>query len=137
MPSKEESTVKHAGGRPLKYPTSEELEKMYEEYKKERTKKDLPYTKQSFFVYAGFYDANALKTYTNDKNNSEFSRTIKKMEAEVLSSKMDFAYEKPNAFSIFDLKVNHKWIEEKVVVIKDETGLLDRMKIAKDRLNES
>lgn len=137
MPTKVESTEKHAGGRPLKYPTSEELEKIYEEYKKERGKKELPYTKQSFFVFAGFYDANALKTYTNDRNNPEFSRTIKKIEAEVLSSKMDFAYDKPNAFSIFDLKVNHKWVEEKVVVVKDESSLLDRMKLAKDRLNES
>jgi len=134
MPPQGESKEKHAGGRPLKYPTSDELNKIYEEYKIKRDAKKLPYTKQSFFVYAGFYDANALQTYTNDKNNPEFSLTIKKIEAEVLSSKMDFAYEKPNAFSIFDLKVNHKWIEEKILVIKDESSLIERIKSANGRV---
>lgn len=122
----------------MKYPTSEKLEEKYIEYKAERLKTDLPFTMESFFVFAGFYDSSALQTYTNDKNNSEFSQTIKKIEAEIFSSKIDHGYSgKSTAFSIFDLKVNYKWIEEKVIVVKDETGLLSKIELAKGRTNES
>ncbi len=134
MPTEVESTEKQVG-RPLKYINAKALNDKYEEYKKAR--KDLPLTKESFLVFAEFYDLNALKTYVNEKNKLEFSTTIKKIEMEILSSKIDRGYTNPSAMSIFDLKVNHKWIEEKVIVVKDETGLLDRIKNANGRIDES
>jgi hypothetical protein len=121
----------------LKYPTSEKLDEKFIEYKGQRSG-DMPLTMESFFVFAGFYDASALQTYINDKNNIEFSHTIKKIEAEILSSKIDHGYSgKSTAFSIFDLKVNYKWVEEKIVVVKDETSLINRMDKAKGRVDES
>ena len=88
-------------------------------------------------MFAGFYDASALQTYTNDKNNLEFSQAIKRFELEILSSKIDHGYSgKSTAFSIFDLKVNYKWIEEKIIVVKDESSLLERINEAKGRTSE-
>lgn len=124
-------------GRPLKYPTSEALLKKYTEYKEERNKGELPYTMESFFIFAGFYDSSALQTYINEKNNIEFSQAIKKIEAEVFSSKIDYGYSgKATAFTIFDFKVNYKWIEEKVLVVKDETNILSRMNKALGRTKD-
>ena len=134
MPEKSESAKKT--GRPLKYKASKELLKKFNEYKKNRST-DLPLTKESFLVFAEFYDLNALKTYVNEFNKSEFSTTIKKIEMEILSSKIDRGYANPSAMSIFDLKVNHKWIEEKVIIVKDESSLFEKITKAKSRMNES
>lgn len=131
MPSKEES--KNNVGCPLKYKDKKALEAKFEEYKKNREAKELPLTKSSFLLYAGFYDPNALKTYVNDKNKEEFSTTIKRIELEILSSKHDNGYKNPTAFAMFDLKVNHGWVETKHVVVEDKSDLVSRLELAKKR----
>lgn len=114
-----------AGGRPLKYKTSKELQAKIDEYKEHRKEEKLPYTKQSLILYLDFVDLHALED--SYANKDEFSPTIKKIYTEIESSKIDAMYgDNPNTtFTIFDLKCNSGWNDKKAEQDNNEIDVID------------
>lgn len=111
-------------GRPLKYKNPEELQKQFDLYKADRDTKELPYTKESFVLSLGFIDEQALdKSY---KDKELFYIPIKKMFAEIISSKIDYGYSgKGNtSFAIFDFKCNHGWNDKSAEKTDDEVDVI-------------
>ena len=108
-------------GRPLKYKTEKELDTKIQEYKSQRDKDSLPYTKISLVLSLGFSDRHALDdSYIN---NPKFSAIVKKIFLEIESSKVDSMYKENGntTFTIFDLKCNYGWNDKKAEQESDVT----------------
>jgi len=137
MPTKVESTVKSKAGAPAFYKTPEDLQEKIDEIVEAYPKKNMHLNVYLLAVELGFKSPSSLWDYCN--RSDEFSTIIERTKNRIIGEKLALGEtgELNATMVIWQGKINHGMIEEKVVVIKDETGLLDRMKIAKGRLNES
>jgi hypothetical protein len=133
MPEKSESKA----GRPAKYKTPEELEAKIKEIEKKYANKETYLNVYLLAVELDFESPSSLWDYCN--RDPKFSTIIKKAKNRIWGEKIALAeagHLNPTVI-IFQGKVNHGMIEEKHVIIKDESSLIERIKNANGRLDES
>lgn len=137
MPTEVESKQKNVGGRPAKYKTPEDLEKKIKEIELKYEKKKTHLNVYLLAVELDFESPSSLWDYCN--RDPKFSTIIKKAKTRIWGEKIALAEtgELNPTVIIFQGKVNHGMIEEKHVVIKDESSLIERIKNANGRIDES
>lgn len=105
---KEIKKEKHAGGRPLKFKTVEELQEKIQEYKQWVEENEKPLTIERLACFLGC-DRMTLLNYEQLEGREQFFITIKEIKSFILADKAERlnSPEGNKAGVIFDLKNNH------------------------------
>jgi len=118
-----------AAGRPLKFKSTEQIEKLAEEYFKECDEKGKPYTMTGLAIALD----TDRQTLVNYGNKEEYFDTIKRIKIKVENYAENCLFENKNtAGVIFNLKNNYGWVDKQEVDTKVNLSYEDKLKQVED-----